>query len=310
LASAALVGLLSLGAAALAFGSAVPQTAEAKSIFLRQGHPSYGLTQSSLVALSGAGAAWLGHILLRPKPIALRAWLLASSLVLTGALIYLGLRNQLVSTRYSSYLCFPWTVSIVWILALRCREHGLGKREGAAILALLACCLVVAARMFPATRVSEPEQLRPAFAKIVALTDESSRVALSEVGLVGFYTERYVVDLVGLVDSETIAWGREHGRPKGQADFEALLMHRGATHYIATYHERAIEGERLVFEPLADFECERNNLSAGMRTTTWRLYALHRREHALAHAQRMPRLSRMKLTRSSSQVSSVSISLR
>ncbi|MCC5875807.1 MAG: hypothetical protein JJU11_06275 [Candidatus Sumerlaeia bacterium] len=108
-----------------------------------------------------------------------------------------------------------------------------------------------------------------------AMLEEDDRVALTEVGVFGYYYGGYLIDLVGLVDPATVEWGKANGRPRQQSDLEALLRHRRATHYIQTFGNTPVTGETMDFVQLREWEVQRSNISGGaMISDTWRLYQL------------------------------------
>lgn len=273
-ASFALTGSAMLAATHSALGAWLPQTAEAKAIFLRQSSPLYGLKQAVKVALSGAGVALLAYQLARRANVSrgTRAWLIASASMLVVGVAYLAARNQLVSTRYSSYLCTPIVIGAAWVVADlwragRSASYTLGG-------GVLAACAALAWYVFPATRTDELASAE-GLARIRGATGPDARIAATEIGLLGHLSGRYVVDLYGLVDRETVAWGREHGAWHLQSELESLLRYRGATHYLDCFSERPIAGESMNFREVVSFEVARNNLSAGaIKPVTWRLYEL------------------------------------
>lgn len=274
----AITGAAMLAVTYGALGAVLPQTAEAKAIFLRQTSPLYGITQASKITISGAGAALLAYLLARRAPISrgTRAWLIASGSALAAGIAYLATRNQLVSTRYSSYLCTPIAIGAAWVIADLWRSSM--RQARAAAMGVAASCAVVAWQLFPATRTNELESAA-AVAKIGKVAGPDARIAAREIGLLGHATGRYIVDVVGLVDRETVAWGREHGRWTSTAELEPLLRHRRATHYVDCFSERPIVGESMRFREVMAIQVARNNLSAGrIMTATWKLYELE--DHA------------------------------
>src|SRR5690606_8378531 len=129
-------------------------------------------------------------------------------------------------------------------------------------IGIAASCAAVALYLFPATRTDELANADDV-ARIRSVTGHDARIAAREIGLLGHITGRYIVDAVGLVDRDTVAWGREHGRWRSQLELESLLRHRRATHFVDCFGERQIAGESMGFREVLSFQIARNNLSAG-----------------------------------------------
>jgi hypothetical protein len=129
---------------------------------------------------------------------------------------------------------------------------------------------------FPSTRSSETADIREFVERVRSVTAPDARVALTEVGTFGFYSERYVVDLDGLVDPSALAWLRGHGAARTIGELEDLAIARGAQYYVDTAAEpEGIRGQRLEFVPMVQRTVQRNNFSEGrLRSGLWRLYRL------------------------------------
>jgi hypothetical protein len=265
----------------LLFGAIVPQTAEAKALFLHQDMPGYALWQSLKIA--GSGCSAFGAFLLLHRTSAREARLLKASawLALVGAVGYLAFRNQLTSTRYAAFLCGPiLTVAAVALAASPSRSRRV--RQG--IVALqLATSVAMLAYTYPSTRVSEVTDIKRVVDILSTRVRLDDRVALSEIGVFGFFSNVYVVDLVGLTDRATLAWGREHGRIKDVALLENLLRERKATYYVDSFAESTpIAGRTLAFDPIAEVTVERAMLLNGHASRdVWRIYALRTKDRTI-----------------------------
>jgi hypothetical protein len=258
------------------FGGIVPQTAAAKAIFLKQANSFYGLTQSIKICLSGAAAAVL-LIAYNSKNEKLHPWTWISLLATVVTIAYLATANQLVSTRYSIYLAFPLIIAAALELSKRSCPHLSKANKG---LALLQICLSLGLLMFtfPATRSQGYRQIQNIRSFFSQHTTRESRIATTEVGLVGYASGRYIIDLVGLTDWQTLEWGKQNGRPVDTAQLEKLLRFRKATHYLDGFaHSRPnIVGETIEFVPLQETQSHLDsNFSAGAVTPQkWKLYRL------------------------------------
>lgn len=254
-----------------AFGGLLPQTAAAKAIFLHQTNRFYGIEQGLVITVTGC----LGCLILLALPFAtfseMQLFTSAAVATVLVSLDYLAVRNQLVSTRYATCLSFP----IVLAAVIKAAEMiGAGKRKVILALALQAAMSIgVLWYVFPATRTDEGAQI-----KVVAdaLKGSGKRVALTEVGAFAFYSDCYVVDLVGLTDKRTLAWGKQHGKPQNTTDLESLLIARNADAYISVVGETY--GSGLDFLPLGSYPVRRANYSrSAVVPEVWRVYALRRR---------------------------------
>jgi len=163
----AAAGSLVAGAALtyLAFGSLVPQTALAKAIALHQTDRLYGAKQAIVIILTGcAPLLALVAIVSRCR---LTQWALASGATVAASIAYLSWVNQLVSTRYASYLCYPVVVSAVLLSATKLRQNHSALRLLLAAQAVAA--LAVMLYIFPATRASETTDIHHFSEKVKAL---------------------------------------------------------------------------------------------------------------------------------------------
>lgn len=253
-----------------AFGHLVPQTAAAKAIALRQLDPLYGAKQALTVLLTGAGAAVLFLVVTgRDDRSKLALAAAASTVVSIG---YLAVVNQLVSTRYASYLCYPLVVTSLMLSMPRWGQALVHRFVGAQ--AALALAMLV--YLFPATRSSETDDIRRFAEQIGATTQPGDRVAAAEVGALGFYADRYLIDLVGLVDRDSLEWLTSHGQARTFESLEALLDYRQARYFVDSFAgPTPIVGHRFTFVPMTEGLVYRNIYSRGaIDPDRWRLYRL------------------------------------
>ena len=274
---AAMTGLALAAAVYAAFGALLPQTATAKALFLRQQVSGYAVVQSMKILLSGAlpGLVLLVAGLRSASP-PVRAWGLLTLVSLGTTILYLGARNHLVSTRYGTVLSGPIVLAAVLVAADRWSRDLHPRGYAAALLLQAALSLALLVRTYPATRVAEHEEIGKVADFVAARVEPGARIALTEIGAFGFASDFYIIDLVGLTDPETLAWGRRHGAPRSIADLEQLLIHRRAQVYIDAFAgPTPIEGAQLRFEPLGEIPVRRRNLSSGrIVPDLWRVYRL------------------------------------
>jgi hypothetical protein len=267
-----------LGGVMLLFGSPIPQTAAAKAIFLRQAPPSYGLTQAGMILLSGGFGALLVVVFLSRAAAPAGTWCLVTLAAVLGSVAYLSYVNQLVSTRYATYLSAPIVLAAALTAAERHQKSGPSKAIAAALLAQGLVSVGVLMYVFPVTRVDESRQIQAFAVEAKSLLPERSRVALSEVGAFGFYSGSYVIDLGGLTDRATLRLARRLGAPQTPDQLERFLVLRRATHYVETFAGQfPIVGRNLVFVPILESRVERNNFSRGtVSSNIWRLYRIEK----------------------------------
>lgn len=267
-------GIAGLLAARYLTGFWLPQSGSAKGIFLHQLEPFYAVKQTIRIVVSGAlgGILALGGWRLRPSAIRTLAIGTGTLLLVTGG--YLIARNHLISTRYATVLCVP-----LLLLAAMAGATNWGKKRRVLCMGIVLQSIVFTISLllaFPATRIDEEAQIQPLARETRELAGPGARVAISEIGVFGFTFDGYLVDLVGLVDPQTVNWGRNHGRLLETNDLEDLLLERKATHFMETFGKRApLDGERLNFILLREWEVKRTNLAEKHRGgDTWRLYRL------------------------------------
>lgn len=280
--TALIVGVTLLITTRMVTGFVLPQTGVAKGIFLKQDNPLYALTQGSKILISGAAGGLL--LLVLPTRRLQRMDLLRLAvIVLVGVVIvYLATKNHLVSTRYGTMLATP-VLLLGGLVALRIWSDGGWRRwgVGVALTSQVLLAVWVMVLTWPATRVKEEDALKVVGVETNSLVPAGSRVALTEIGVFGFYFDGYVIDMVGLVDPETVRWGKENGRYRNVREMEGLLRTRGATHHVQTFGANPITGETMDFVLLREWEVLRSNLSGeGLRPDVWRLYELHDGEGA------------------------------
>jgi hypothetical protein len=243
----------------------LPQTAAAKGTALHQSDPLYGLTQSLKIFLSGTGPLFLLLLFLgifRTKKTR-NGWTGAVIFSVVIAIFYLASVNQLVSTRYASYLSFPIILTTVYIIAKNLSFSTLLIRS--LLILQLATSIALLAYLFPATRTSEAESFSPVVERFEQIRSvDSPRVALTEVGAFGFYSDAYIIDLVGLTDRKTLQWLQKNTANLTDQNLEDLLIARRATHYVE-YDEKCRPPQFNTLRPnlLMEADVERNNLSGG-----------------------------------------------
>jgi arabinofuranosyltransferase len=261
-----------------AFGALVPQTAEAKAIFLRQDLPYYGFWTTLKIVLSGSLGCLILLIATRIYSKQMKALRMGVFATLLVAIVYLSYQNQLVSTRYASYLNVPIVLAAVIAVAETVQARGRWRTFEGLLLAMQAvAALAVLWFVFPVTRTNEAEEIRQIANVVKARTHEGqdARVALTEVGAFGFYSNLYIIDLVGLTDKATLKWAQVNGPPKDIAELERLLIFRGATYYIDSYAQELVNGRQLNFVPVAEGLVRRANYTRGfVGLDTWRVYQL------------------------------------
>jgi arabinofuranosyltransferase len=279
-ASAAMVSTVSLMTLLTyrAFGALIPQTGVAKAIFLRQDLFYYGFSTSLKIVLSGSVGCLVLLIITRIYTKQMKALRMGVFATLLVAIVYLSFQNQLVSTRYASYLNVPIVLAAVITVAETVHARGKWRPLEALLLAMqIVVATAVLWFLFPVTRTNEAEEIRQ-IVKVVkerGHKGEDARVALTEVGAFGFYSNLYIVDLVGLTDKATLKWAQVNGPPKDISALEKLLVARGATYYIDTYAQELINGTQLDFVPVAEGRVRRANYTRGfVAPDIWRVYEL------------------------------------
>ena len=286
LAAAIVTTLLVAGTNYLATGFALPQTSAAKSIFLARPFRLATLIQIPLIIASGSSIS----IILITKWIAksreFTHWVSAVAAYVVFVIAYLFYTHALISTRYATSLSFPLLLSALYGI---CSFGELGSRSSALAKAFLIIQAFVSAAVlwyfFPFTRVSEQDEIRRFSLRTNEITAQSDRVALTEIGIFGFYSNRYIIDLVGLTDPQTVAWGRVNGRPDTIQALERLLKFRRATYYVCAFcqTESDLQGREVEFVPVYSQKILRGNGSGGRKidTSLWVLYKIKYRSNAL-----------------------------
>jgi hypothetical protein len=273
---AAFAGLALAASMWTAFGTLIPQTAAAKALFLHQSDPWYALKQSMKILLSGASPCLLLLLAARPASPAVRHWRLVTLAAVALTVLYLGWRDHLVSTRYGTVLSAPIVVAALLTAADRARGGRPVRWQAAALASQVAISAIVLAWSWPATRIPEHQDIRKVAELVRRQAGPRARIALTEIGAFGFYSDLYIIDLVGLADRETLVWGRQHGAPQTAEELEDLLLHRRADFYVDAFAGPVPrKGIRLRFEPVGEVAVRRRNLSRGkIVPDIWRIYRL------------------------------------
>jgi hypothetical protein len=285
---AIVTGLLMVTASMLLIGSIIPQTAAAKSITLEQTDLTYGIRQTFKILFSSSGVALL-YLIIQYRILKQYNWLtysIVAGVVIT--VIYLGAQNHLVSTRYAVIFSFPiillFTLHTNYILSLPETKHSHINLTIAAILAQVFLSFAILIYMFPATRIQVGTSIQSIANYVDQKTEQNARIAITEIGAFGFFSRRYIIDLVGLVDKKTLQYYNTYGKfplNPGNPLFDKLMIERGATHYINTYwhNPRKILGSGKVSYTLlhTDNNIVRNNLSHDKNNLkqTWNLYKVN-----------------------------------
>lgn len=95
-------------------------------------------------------------------------------------------------------------------------------------------CGPVRTFLLSATITSDSEDIRRLTASLSARIPADARVATTEVGAIAFYSQWYIIDLVGLVDRKSLDCLKVHGRPDTGDQLDEMLYHQGASHYVNT----------------------------------------------------------------------------
>jgi len=261
------------------FGALIPQSAEAKALFLQFPTRYYALLQCAKIVLTGGISLLIVLVLVNGISKGAKCWRLAALFCFIVSILYLSYRNHLVSTRYASYICAPVVLAAIIVIA---EKVAAGTPRTycfkAAIILHLLISAGVLVYLWPTTRAGDYHDIRKVAEALSSRTDENSRIAVSEVGAFGFYSDRYIIDLDGLTDRATLSWAKQNGPGLGMAGLENLLIARGATHFIDTRSEQnqtLIRGKRLNFTVILEMNVTRDILQSGKPTETrWRVYEL------------------------------------
>ncbi len=278
--------LLCAGLVYSAFGYVVPQTAVAKALVLVQSNPLYAARQAGqIVVVVAACATAFAVLCLRPWRFSLNGELAsdARSLLFVSALFslivfgYVAYQNHLVSSRYSVTLGLPLLLAVALSLGHLNPSRELSIRVVSCFALLQGAISGYALYlMYPGTRTDEGRDIAKFVERCIEPISGDVRIALTEIGALGFYSKRYVVDLVGLVDRESLRYMREKGRPREGDELVSMLWARQASHYVETF---ASASSRLA-NPHMEVVCEapvgRNNVSGASVQTLWRLYEVRK----------------------------------
>lgn len=254
----------------------LPQTARAKSIFLKQDDHFYAsLTLLKIFGLSAIlfSAAVLSGI--KALSAERRALWIICLIYAFAVSAYLAISNSLVSTRYETSIFFPL------ILASALCISELRNRRLACLTVLLQ--LVVSASLFayfsPTKFSDEGDAIRRfALESRDLVTGPDRRVVMSEVGAFGYYSGLQIVDLVGLVSPEAMAFYEKTHLFPGKV-LEDFLIFCDAKYYVESFGaEVPIRGEKLIFTELLRSQVVRNNMArGGLKLDIWRLYRIERK---------------------------------
>lgn len=269
-----LTSLLFVAITFLISGFIIPQTGEAKAISLFQGH-SYVISQTTKIILSGSFGAILLLFFLIIRKSKFNYWYIITLISIAITILYLVKTGQLVSTRYAIIFCSPLVLNAsLAIFETLNKKFSLQIKIAIFIQSVLFILILIL--VFPSTRLSEENDIKVVADYSIRNLPNYARVALTEIGAYGFFSNFYIVDIIGLVDTSTLNWIKKYGRPDNQKRLEELLIYRKATHYINCFSEKEeIEGEKLKFQLLKTFQVTRNNLSFGVPLKNyWRIYKI------------------------------------
>jgi hypothetical protein len=196
---------------------------------------------------------------------------------------YLVYQHALVSTRYATSLSFPLLLAALYSAGEYLKSSKPARGPSRLLMASAGLQMIAAATtlwyFFPFTRVTEEAPIREFSRSVNSRTMPGDKIALSEIGVFGFYSDRYIVDIFGLVDPRTLEWGRQHGTPNTTALLEKLLMYRGAAYYVCAFCKDTTEivGEQVRFEPVYSQWIRSGNGSKGrfVEDRLWVLYRLN-----------------------------------
>jgi len=266
----------------LATGFVVPETSSAKAIFLEQPLNWPFLRTLSLIIISGSTVSAVVALALARVSPRVAHWCVATFAFVLLVCAYLVYQHALVSTRYATSLSFPLLLAALYSVGEYLKSPR-PPRMSRVLLASASLQMAAAALtlwyFFPFTRVSEEAPIREFSQSVNSRTMPGDRIALSEIGVFGFYSNRYIVDIFGLVDPKTLEWGREHGTPNTTELLEQLLMYRGADYYVCAFCKATtdVAGQKVRFEPVYSQSIRSGNQSKGrfVEDRLWVLYRLH-----------------------------------
>jgi len=273
-----LAGLILFTAVAFAVDfHIVPQTAEAKGIFLAMPNKWYGATAICKILLVSGALLILCACFERKVPDRAVRLFWASALCTTLLSGYLAYKNILVSTRYETSISFPLLLAACLILAGRPKLSPLIR---AAAYAQLVISIALFFFFLPVKTTDEGIAIgdfaRHAREIVVQAEGSPKTVALSEVGAFGYYSGLPIADTVGLVSGQAMEFYRATGsRPADDlVSLEAFLTRFSIHYYVETFgNDKPIEGRNLRFTPLLETLVVRNNMTQfSPNKDRWRLY--------------------------------------
>ncbi|TAG73406.1 MAG: hypothetical protein EAZ24_11770 [Burkholderiales bacterium] len=280
-----LIGIVASVAVNVALFDALhPQTAAAKALVLKQLDPAYALVQMLLIGTVVA-ALPLAVVTYFARRVRGSANELVPMLLLLGTLaytlfvfLYAAHKNHLVSTRYSTAYVLPLTLVGLAYAVTRVeitRQAVSVLAVGVVLQATVASAVLL--RTFPGTRTAEGRDIATFVSQCIDPLPASAKIATTEVGAIAHFSDKYIVDLVGLTDEKTLQYLRTHEVER--ADRVAkLLAFRQATHYIdpMASDENASRRVGLPMVAVCRGLVGRNNVSSGETATNWVLYELGR----------------------------------
>lgn len=264
-------------------GFILPQTGVAKALMERQHFSYYAprtLIINAILAMPGAllATALWWRISKKQTMLFLAAWLHYAAIF-----IYFCYTDMLISTRYSVVYTAPLLFVTAMALAEAREKFGGWSLPMRGVLMIqAAACAAVLIWMWPATRLDEEAEIRPVAEWAKDNLPQGSVVALTEIGVFGYYYGGPIVDLIGLVSPEIVQRAQERGRAaRGTSELEDLLIETRVGYYLKAVkneNNRMLSGHRVTFSPVAEWPILRDNLSHGrhLEATTWIMYRLDR----------------------------------
>lgn len=262
------------------FGGILPSTAQAKALLLPAGPRGLfdaGIQFSLVMLATGAGGMLAPLLAIRPEGIKSLAWKTANIAAIVIVIAYLGWANQMMTTRYASQISgvatFAAAVLIAWQVGVR---GNLAKWMAACCVLQLMLAGAVLAFMFPSTQINQVPYIKEFADFMQTNSPRDARIALSEIGMFGYYLDRYLIDTIGLVDPATVDWAKKNGRPVAdQLHLDRYLIARKATYYIDTSGQGPpIQGQELSYELIKRGTIPRTREADKFTGSEWRLYRL------------------------------------
>src|SRR5581483_4488031 len=156
-----LIALLMTGLVWFCFGALLPQSAQAKAVFLQHDHRYDALLQCGKSVLTGCICPFVILVVTKGISSAAKYWRLATIICFAFAVGYLGYRNHLVSTRYASYICAPIILAAVIVVAETVAATAKQSLYVKGLLvAHIAISIAVLVYLFPATRAADYKDIK------------------------------------------------------------------------------------------------------------------------------------------------------